>query len=300
MKSLPPSVNFSWDDVEICVLASELGSLSAVARHTSLSVATVGRRIDRLEAAIGATLFHRHPGGLSPVVGTAALLERAGEVARSMQDFWQAARVHAAGGTGNVTLSTIETIATHVLAPRLNALRRAHPGIEVTLLASHRITSLARHVADLAIRVVRPHEPDVVGRRVGTFSMSLFAHPDYIDEYGPIDADHLSAHTVVAYQQAFDRIPEQRWLLSRMEDNGPSFRVSSLAALREVIRSGVGIGILPSFMRGDEFIDCAPDNNLPARELWLVMREESRAVPRIRAVADFAAAAVQEVLVEGA
>ena len=39
--------DLSWDDLRVAVAAARLGSLSAVARKLDLSVATVGRRLDR-------------------------------------------------------------------------------------------------------------------------------------------------------------------------------------------------------------------------------------------------------------
>lgn len=277
----------SWDDLQVLSIAASAGSLSAVARRLKLSVPTIGRRLDRLEAQLERKLFQRHPGGLTPTPEAAALLERAVAVAERVDDF-----LRVAGGLdteeATVTVSTLEIIIEHLLAPRLPAFREAHPGIDLVFRADPRIVRLDRRVADIAVRVVRPHEPRVVGKRVGQVSFGLYAAPHYLEREPLESADELEGRPVVMYAEPWDRLPEMSWLAERMAETRPVVRVSTAASMAAVIRSGAAIGMLPTFL-GDGLQRVAEPEGLQPRHVWVVLHEDLRRAPHVRAVADFLA-----------
>lgn len=289
MKSSSPAPELSWDDLRVASAAARLGSLSAVARRLELSVATVGRRLDRLEAALGVRLFHRHAGGLAPTPEAAAILAHADLVGERVHELVR----HAAAGTGRaegvVTVTTLEIIVTHVIAPRLLELRREHPGIELVLRSSARIERLDRRAADLAVRIVRPNEARVVGRKLGAQHMALYASREYLARRGRPSApdQDLRGHEVVMFEPGWDKLAEMAWLAERIGETPAAVRVSSVAAMAEVVRAGVAIGVLPTLVEAPELIRLVGSESVPARDLWLVMHEDLRDAPAVRAVADF-------------
>jgi DNA-binding transcriptional LysR family regulator len=293
MKDLPA---FSWDDLRIAAAAARLGSLSAVARRTGLSVATVGRRLDRLEQALGVTLFHRGSGGLTTRPEAAPLLEHADGVADRIADLVRSATAGQSRAEGRITLTTLDVIVSHVIAPRLAELRREHPGIELVLRSTPRIERLDRRAADLAVRIMRPNEPRLVGKKLGTQHLALFASPDYVARKGKVNPRDLRGHDVVKFEPEWDAVPEMRWLAERMGDTEPVFRVNSLVAMVEIVRSGAAIGILPTSTEGDGLDRVRGAEPVAPRDLWLVMHEDLRRAKTVRAVADFLVRIVPEQL----
>jgi DNA-binding transcriptional LysR family regulator len=277
----------SWDDLRVVALAAEAGSLSGVARRLKVSVPTIGRRLERLETQLELTLFHRHPGGLTPTPESGPLLERAAAVAERVEDF-----LRAAAGLGfdeaTVTVSTLEIIVEHLLAPALPAFRAAHPGIDLVFRADPRVVRLDRRIADIAVRVVRPHEPRVVGKRVGTVPFGLYAAPAYLERFPVESVDDLSDRPVVMYAEPWDRTPEMSWLAERMAGGQPVARVATAASMAAIIRSGAALGVLPTFL-GADLVQVAEPEGVQPRHVWVVLHEDLRKAPHVRAVADFLA-----------
>ncbi len=296
MKSPQLPADLSWDDLRVAVAAARLGSLSAVARRLDLSVATVGRRLDRLEAALGRRLFHRHSAGLSPTPEAAALLAHADGVAEKIDELLRSAAAGATEAEGVVTLTTLELIITHVLAPRLGELRARHPKLDLVLRSNNRIERLDRRRADLAVRAVRPNEARVVGRKLGTQHLGLYASPAYVERRGRPDAADLRDHDVVMFEGAWDHLAEMAWLAERTGDLEPAVRVTSLGAMAAVIEGGAAIGVLPSILARSRLVSLVEPGEIPPRELWLVMHEDLRDAPHVRAVADFVIEAVEAAL----
>ena len=52
-----------WDDLKIFLAVARTDSLSGAGRHLKIDPATVGRRIARLEEALGSPLFVKSPQG---------------------------------------------------------------------------------------------------------------------------------------------------------------------------------------------------------------------------------------------
>ncbi len=279
------SIDVAWDDLQVLSVAANASSLSEVARRLKVSVPTVGRRLDRLEAQLDRRLFHRHPGGLTPTPEAAALLEHAGAVADRVDDFL---RVASGLDTeqATVTVSTLEIVIEHILAPELPTFLAAHPGIDLVFRADPHIVRLDRRAADVAVRVVRPHEPRVVGKRVGTVPFALYASEGYL-ERAPVDSvDDLSDRPVVMYAEPWDRTPEMSWLAERMGERAPVVRVSTAASMAAVIRSGAAIGVLPTFL-GEGLVPITEPAGVQPRHIWVVLHEDLRKAPHVRAVADF-------------
>ena len=122
------------------VLARE-GSLSAAARRLGVEHTTVARRADALEQSVGVRLFDRLPRGWRLTAEGQALAERAERMEQEAAGF---ARAAAGAGSlrGTVRISAPPTIASHVIAPNLTALRRQWPGIDVVLLGEKRNANL--------------------------------------------------------------------------------------------------------------------------------------------------------------
>ena len=154
--------NPDWTLTRSFLAVAETGSLSAAARQLGLSQPTLGRHVADLEAQLGMPLFQRAPRGLIPTTAALNLLPHA----RAMRD--AAARLHlaAAGQTetlaGTVRLTASRIVAHYILPAIIAELRQAEPGIEVELVATDATENLLFHEADIALRMYRPTQLDIV------------------------------------------------------------------------------------------------------------------------------------------
>ncbi|PMY59531.1 LysR substrate-binding domain-containing protein, partial [Pseudomonas sp. MPR-R3A] len=81
-----------------------------------------------------------------------------------------------------VTVSAPPALACALIAPRIKALRTLHPQLSVQLIGSLDSASLSRREADIAVRLSRPKEPDLVARKVATVQFNLYGSADYLSK----------------------------------------------------------------------------------------------------------------------
>lgn len=287
-----------WDDLKVFLQAAQHGTLTAASRKLRISVATASRRLDRLEEALGKKLFTRHASGLTLTAEGRRMLERATSVEASVSELLRVMVGEHQEEVGRVRVSTIETLASHVLAPSLGHFNASYPGIELTIRAQNRIVNLANGGADLALRVVKPREDRVIGARVATIGYGLYASEDYLRRRGYPKApeDDLRGHALISWDAPMELLPEMTWLLMRADRQDVILRLSSATAMQEAAIAGAGIALLPDFMAKPELVELVGASQLPTRDVWLVMHEDLRHAAAIRAVADHITRIAREVI----
>ncbi|WP_437358715.1 LysR family transcriptional regulator [Inquilinus limosus] len=269
-----------WDDVRYAVALARHGSLSATARALGVNHATVSRRLDRLERALGRPLFDRRPDGYRPNAAGAAVLAEAEAMEAGALALLRRLDHAADGPAGPVRLTTARSLALGFLIDRLDGLRRRHPGIELELVLETRITSLARREADIALRLGRPADSALVGKRVATIAYRGYAAP-------AVAAD-IAAGGMPPLIGDEEGESEATWLARRHPDRRIAFRCDSQMAQAAAARAGWGVALLPRFL-GDPDLGLTPVElpaQPPPREVWLLIRPDLTDVPRVRAVAD--------------
>ena len=298
---MPTITAADWDLFQSLHAVLETGSLSAAARARGVAQPTIGRHIETLEQRLGAPLFLRSPRGLQPTELALELQPRledmAAAAAAAMRDVAGAAAQ--TGGTVRVTAS--ELVGCEILPPILAAFHADHPAIEVELTVSNEQADLIRLDADIALRMTRPTQNTLVGRRVGVVQMGLYATPAYLARRGvPTDVAALEGHAMIG----FDRKTPTR---ARDVDIGRpitreifSFRSDSDIAQLAALRAGLGIGICPNLLgRRDGLIRILPDQVSLELEMWVCMPEGLRTTRRMRLMFDHLAEALSRDLREG-
>lgn len=294
-----PISSFDWSLVEAFLAVAETGSLSAAARRLGTSQPTMGRQIREIEAATGAALFDRQARGMGLTETGTALLAPA----QAMRDAAGRFSVLAAGagqelsGTVRITASTFT--AHYILPPIVARMRRAEPEIALEIVASDTADNLLFREADIAIRMFRPGQLDVVTRHIGDAPLALFGATAYLDRKGrPSAVADLPEHEFVGYDRD-DRIirgfRDTGWEVER------SFfrtRCDAQPVYWELVRAGCGLGFGHRGVgRADPVLEeIVLDLPIPALPVWLTAHEALRATPRIRRVWDLLAAELGGVL----
>lgn len=287
----------SWDELRTFVEVARDGSLSGAARRLGLAQPTVGRHIDALEAALGSTLFTRSPRGLTPTPAALALTPHVEAMSAAAAALTRAASGEAAADSGVVRVTASDVVGCEVLPPILAAFHVAHPGIALELALTNRNEDLSRRDADIAVRMVRPTQRGLVARRIGVSRIGLYAHRDYLAKFGvPRALADLRNHCVIGFDRdnrSFRGAGEFAQRLTR-EDFG--FRCDNDLAQLAALRAGVGIGGCQDNIarRTPELMVVLPNVIQYALEVWLVMREDSKATRRVRLLFDHLAAGLTD------
>jgi DNA-binding transcriptional LysR family regulator len=284
-----------WDDLRFFLAVVRAGSLSAAARTLAVTQPTVGRRIAALERKLGAKLFLQSPSGQTPSKTGQMISSYAEQMEVEALSAERIASGRDAGLRGRVCITASEWMIGRVLGPLVGPFLAQHRELELDLLADERLLSLLRREADIALRISRFEQQDVVQREVGVVSFGLYAADTYLAQHGMPDfARQCQGHSLVAMSEHLKKIPDVDWLPSFASRARIAVRTNGREPMASMAAAGFGLACLPRFI-GDH----SPSLRLlptptpgPERRLWLGTSADARSVPRVKATAAFLSAAI--------
>lgn len=283
-----------WTLIRSFLAVAESGSLSAAARAIGVSQPTLGRHILAIESALQVALFTRTSQGQTLTEAGRALLMPARAMQAAAAELELTAKGHATGIEGTVRITASRVVSHVILPPILARLRAAEPGIQIDLVPSDTTENLLFGEADIALRMYRPTQPDLVARHIGDLPLGLYAAISYLDRKGRPSSLQELMHLDFIGQDRMDQIIRVMALLGM--DVTRSFfpvRCDDPLTYVELVRAGCGLGgILRALGDRDpalERIDLIPD--LPSLPVWLTAAPRLRQSPRLRRVWDALATA---------
>lgn len=281
---------FDWENLRHLVAVAQAGTLSGAARALGVDHATVSRRLGALEAELQMPLVERLPRACRLSAQGLQVLELARDMETAAFGIERLARASQMPLAGRISLSAPPVLVAHFLARHLAGLRRAHPHIELSLLADSRQVSLSRREADLALRLVRPSEPSHVARRIGRMPFALYAHKSYAARTAAPD------WSFIAYDHALDELPQQQWLREVAGDRPISCRLSDISGQLAAALAGAGVAGLPCFIADaqPELLRLEHAGRRFEREIWLLVHRDLRRSGPVRIVMEHVAALVAQ------
>jgi DNA-binding transcriptional LysR family regulator len=281
---------FDWDDLRFFLAVARGGTVSAAARRLSADHATVIRRIDSLERALGAKLVERNPRGYNLTQRGDALLASAQRIEEEALRAEREVAGEATPLSGLVRISSLEGFGNFFLASRLPRFAMASPDVAIELITIQQILALSRREADLAITLRPPESGRFVSEKLTEYDLFVYGSRDYLARVAPIlAATDLPKHPFVSYindlvfMRGLDYLDEIRpGLKTRLQS-------SSLHAQMEAACAGYGLCVLPAFMARARPELCAvlPHSVSLRRSYWLVADADTADTARLRAVRRF-------------
>lgn len=268
--------------------------MSGAARQLGITQPTVGRHIAALEKSLNVVLFTRSASGLLPTAVALTLRTHAETMETTAAALERAASPQGPEVRGVVRVSASEVIGVEVLPPIITRLRQQHPHLKVELVLSNRLLDLLQLEADIAVRMVRPSQEQLLAKRIGVIEVGLHARNDYLQQHGtPQSLNDLAAHSVIGYDQESAFI---RSLAVKGFDRS-AFSLSSDSDLAQLalIRAGAGIGgCQVKLARQDTRLSrVLPDAFALQLDTWVTMHEDLRNSPRCRVTFDALVAGLQ-------
>ena len=270
------------------------GSLSGAAASLGNGLATVSRRIERLEAALGLALFSRHQNGYRLTDDGAALLERAEALEQAAEAFAEgsAAQTEIAG---RVRLATAETLANHLIIPALPELTDHYPDLSLEVVTDVQTVNLHRRDADLAIRMVKPQRGNVTIRRLGTLGYGLYASRGYMGRRMPRHEDaRFDSDPLVGWCETYGHLPAAQWVERMLRGRAPVLTTTTLSAQVSATVAGVGLAVLPHFIARQNDLVCLQGDLGIDQGIWLAIHADLAQSRRVRVVAEFFASLIRE------
>lgn len=276
-----------WSDFKIVLALDREGSVAGAARALGVDGSTVSRRLAVLEKTVGATLILRGGRKFSPTTEGKSAIEAARAMETIVASARSSIRTAKQAVEGVVKFSFVSSVVP-VLMPLLTEMAAKYPLLTIEMQADNRKVDLAKGEADVALRMARPSEPDLIARRAVIMGWGVYASRDYAEKYGlPAAPSELPGHRLVHYVEELHVQPAIRWLEDFRQPNAPITRVNSTDMAVNVIAAGKSIGVVPCFEveNREELIRVFPEP-VALSPGWIVYHETARNTARVRVVVD--------------
>jgi len=275
-------------DFRDVLIISREGSLKAAAIVLEIDASTMGRRLESIEARFGARLFMRTGRRLEPTPDAASVVAAAGKIEAVELAFQREMLAREPASVNRLTITCAEW-GVPLLTPILVEVAARHSELRLHLRIENRALDLVRREADLALRIGRPVEKALVGRRIGVVRYGLYAAASYLEAHPPPrTVDDLEGHVFCALDHSVSRAPNVRWQAKLARDARLILQTNSMLSLVESVRAGGGLAVLPRVL-GDvqpELVRVLPVVASVERDLWLVLHRDLRRSRAIRTVVD--------------
>ena len=265
------------------------GSLSAAARELGLSQPTLGRHIEALEQTLDLPLFDRTLNGLKANEAALRLYEpvSAAETALAQAAILAEGAQAEFSGTVRITASTV--VSSYVLPALLLPIRESYPAIAIETVPTDSAENLLLREADIAIRMFRPTQLELVAKKLGEIPVLTCAHEDYLALRGtPTSAADLYGHDMIGFDRSDLIIAHANRIGFPLRREQFVLRTDSQTQMWELLRCGLGIGFAQKSLidRTPGMVALPLGLAIPPLQVWLTTHKELFTSHRIRAIYD--------------
>ncbi len=279
--------NLDWNQLKAFLETAETGSLSAAARKLGLTQPTLSRQVAAIEQRMGVTLFERVGKAMALTPTGLDLLEHARAMGAAAEALGLAATGRSQAVGGVVSVSATDAVAAIMLPPLVRQLREQEPGIAIEVIPSNALSDLLRREADIAIRHVKPEQPELIARLIREATAHFYASEDWVKANGhPRSAEDATHLPFVGSDRSGRYLGYLRMHGLPLSEANFSCYADHTVAHWALVQQGMGIGAMM-----DEIALATPgvvrvlDDLLPVRfPIWLVTHRELRTSKRIRVV----------------
>jgi len=284
-----------WDKMRIFHCVAKVGSFTHAAEKLGMSQSAVSRQVSALEADLKLKLFSRHARGL--------LLTEVGEqlyrTAHLMH--WELQQVESQMSeskdvpAGPLLVTTTVGLGSTWLISRINEFITLYPTIELEIKLQDAELDLAMREADVAIRLHRPTQSDMIQRKLFTVHFHIYASKEYLKKNGsPKNASDLDNHQIITFGEPAPAFLGDINCLERLGRNDNSARpvtlkVNSIYGMMQAARSNIGVAMLPDYAAREapELERVLDQVSLPEFETYFVYPPTLKNTKRVNVFRDF-------------
>lgn len=294
----------AWDDFRLVKAIADHDGLTGAAAALGVNHSTVFRRLGQIEELVGMPLFERRKTGYVATVAGAEMAALASRMDEDVTAFSRRLAGRDVAPSGEIRITTTDTLHLNVLLPIFAAFREAHPLIRLDVVIGNQALNLSKRDADIAIRASDSPGETLVGRRIATIAWAIYGRvQDGLSAAEQADPAALYQHDWVALGDQLAHVKAARFVREHVAPERIALKSSAVLGLAEAVEQGLGIGPLPCFIADQHpgLVRLLPPNPDFATGLWVLTHPDIRHVPRVRAFMDFCSAELsrQRALFEG-
>lgn len=282
--------------MQVFVSVVDSGSQSAAAEQLDLSRPVVSRYLAELEEWAGARLLHRTTRKLSLTAAGAEMLPRCRQMLELATDMKNVVALPEDAPQGLLRITVSTSFGQSHLAAAVADYVKQYPGVTVDMLLLDRVVNLVEERIDLAIRISKELDPNLIARRLTVCRSVVCASPAYIREHGkPTQAEQLALHNCLTHSY-YGSV----WLLER--DQLPvnvavkgNISANDASSLVQAALAGAGIALLPTFLaapyiRSGQLLSLLPEYHPQEFGVFGVYASRKHMPATLRTMLDFLAA----------
>lgn len=284
-----------WDKLRIFHTAAESGSFTHAAEKLGMSQSAVSRQISALEEDLGLKLFIRHARGLVLTEVGEQLFRTAHRMHWELQQVETQMSESQEVPTGPLVVTTTVGIGSTWLSSRIYEFLDLYPEIQIEIKLNDSELDLAMREADVAIRLHRPNQSEMIQRKLFTVHNHFYAAESYIAKHGePQAVEEIDQHRIISFGEPVPSfLGDINYLerLGRTEGGGrrPTLKVNAIYGMLQACRAGIGIAMLPDYVTENEpgLKQILVGIELPAYEAYFVYPPALKNSKRVGVFRDF-------------
>ncbi len=274
-----------WTDFQIVLAVAQDASVARAATTLAMSHVTLLRKLDAIETRLHAKLFERVRGRYTPTTAGEALIG----AAKSMEPLATDAEMRVLGQdmrpSGDVRVTAASIVIDQLLPPVLGQFAAAFPDVVIELTSSREHVSLIRREADVALRVSDQVPDWLVARKLGAVDFCIYG----LRRQGLTQAlrepvELFGQRRWISFERDARELKFDRWLDAHVPDASVVGRVDGFGHALSMVRAGLGVALLPTFVE----LSCPELLALTApiaalrTPMWLLTHQELRQAMRIK------------------
>ena len=283
-----------WDKLKAFYEVAISKSISKASYKLNISQSAISRQIQDLELDLKTTLFTRHQKGVRLTEQGEDLFDTVNKINLSISDFEKKLLDKKTKPVGKLVISTTLGFGSTWLTPRINKFTDQFPEIEVSLLMSDVEIDLANRSADVAVRVKKPTQVNLIFKKFVNFHNHVYGSSDYLQANGiPRNISDLDKHNLICFGSGLPSpISNIDWILKTGKESGkrrPKFRINSIYGMSLAVESGAGLASLPDYMVADKhnLVRVLPNLEGPSYQTYFVYSESFKNDRRLEVFRDF-------------
>ncbi|NNK93923.1 MAG: LysR family transcriptional regulator [Desulfobacterales bacterium] len=279
-----------WNQFQYFLKVADRGNLNAAARELGVNHSTVFRRINSLENRLNVRLFDRTRKGCVLTEAGEEIFSTVQQIEDQMFDIQRKLLGKDIRLSGNLKISTTDTIGYYWLPPYIKVFKELYPEILIDLDIQIRFTNLTKREADIVIPAVNIQPDFMVGRKLAPIYFRLYASKPYVDKYGlPATFDDFPSHRFLFPNEALATLSASLWLKKNVPAHCVVAASDKLTTLFKFAQQDMGIAALPHYVgQSDgqmvEIMELPDDCH---RNVWILTHPDLRNTARVKAFMQF-------------
>ncbi len=284
-----------WDKLKIFYAVAEAGNFTKATNLLNLSQSAISRQIQSLEYELKTLLFERHARGLSLTENGEYLFKTASEVIAKLKDVESTLMDKKNKPSGKLTVTTVVTLGTIWLTPRIQEFMKLNPEIEIELIFDDKELDLSTRQADVGIWMRRPKQLSYIQKKLIDINYHIYGSTKYLEQYGyPKTIMELNKHKFISFGKGTPSpVFNPDWALKlgmkEHKKRKPVMKVNSIYGLLLAVQTGVGLAALPDYITVStpNIVKVMPHIEGPKTETYFVYPQSLKNVARIIAFRNF-------------